>query len=167
MEFCCSGLLGAAESAGRRPEREAPAAAGGEAPVPVSSAPHRWALRRAGAGARWGGGRGGTCGAAGETRPGVHDGDLASHCGRKGWGGSLSPAPAPVKVPGTQPTPFLPLSSGPPRHVETCLSARQLRLAAASPSQTHSNSHLPLICISSLASVGLVSLNLFLSPEPS
>lgn len=42
-EFCPLCLLGAAESARRWPEREAPAAAGGSAPLPVPSAPHRWA----------------------------------------------------------------------------------------------------------------------------
>lgn len=46
MEFCPPLLLGAAESARRRPEHEAPAAAGGSAPLPVPSAPHRWALGR-------------------------------------------------------------------------------------------------------------------------
>lgn len=85
----------------------------------------------------------------------------------RGGEGRLVLLSTPVKVPGTEPTPFLPLSSRPPLHVDSCLSVRLLHLAAASPSQTHSNSHLPLICISSLASVGLVSLNLFLSPEPS
>lgn len=43
MEFCPPCLLGAAESARRWPEREAPAAAGGSAPLPVPSAPHRFA----------------------------------------------------------------------------------------------------------------------------
>lgn len=43
MEFCPSYLLGAAESARRWPECEAPAAAGGSAPLPVPSAPYRWA----------------------------------------------------------------------------------------------------------------------------
>lgn len=43
MAFCPPRLLGAAESARRRPEHEAPAAAGCSASLPVPSAPHRWA----------------------------------------------------------------------------------------------------------------------------
>lgn len=60
-----------------------------------------------GAEAGWGEQRGGTRGVAEETRPPTV----------AGWGGhSLSVvSPSPGKVPGTQPTPFLPLSSGPPR----------------------------------------------------
>ena len=65
MEFHCPGLSGSAESAGRRPEHEAPAAAGGATPVPVRSAPHRWAPGGPGAEAGWGEQRGSTCGAVG------------------------------------------------------------------------------------------------------
>ena len=107
MEFHCPGLSGSAESAGRRPEHEAPAAAGGATPVPVRSAPHRWAPGGPGAEAGWGEQRGSTCGAVGDTRP-------PTVAGRGGQGLSVLP-PATGKVPGTQPTPFLPRSSGPPR----------------------------------------------------
>lgn len=54
MEFCSPHLLGAAESARRWPEHEAPTAAGCSAPLPVPSAPHRWAPWKGSQGAlRW------------------------------------------------------------------------------------------------------------------
>ena len=42
-KLCPPRLLGTAESARRQPEREAQAAAGRAAPLPVPSAAHRWA----------------------------------------------------------------------------------------------------------------------------